>query len=180
MATKPIRRNILSAASLWLACSIADAQTCDPAVFMIKDLSKVVWSESMKIAFLITATKEQYENVRKSWGGDGSYGPYSGSMDYENAKATAIKESHLKKSTYNHDMYVDYLSQKLSSTAAEMYGKCLEQDKERPGVQLWLSRRQGDFYHLKGFWVGFDARMGVGKQGFVAQPTPPADGRAVR
>jgi hypothetical protein len=44
----------------------------------------------------------------------------------------------------------------MSSASAAMYSGCMEKQKEIPGLQIWFDRRQGDYFFLKGFWVGSD------------------------
>ena len=44
-----------------------------------------------------------------------------------------------------------------------MYSACLEMDKSTPGLRIWLSKRQGDFFTLRAFWVGGTEGQGEGR-----------------
>lgn len=132
----------------------AEAQ-CLPAEFMSKDVTHVIWTEQLKIAFLLTATREQYEATRKSWNVAGGYGLFYGSLDYDEARSAATKEAQTRKLDYDYSTFLDYTSQRLSPEATKMYADCLEKDKERPGLVIWLGKRErGIYYTLNAFWVG--------------------------
>ena len=36
---------------------------------------------------------------------------------------------------------------------------CLDKDKERPGLALWLHSRDGDYFTFNAFWVGADTKV---------------------
>jgi len=142
----------------------AGQQTCDPTVFMVREEAHIVWSDDMKILFLQSATRGQYDKVKDTWKSGGSYGPYSGYLDYDKAKTSARKEAEFRKLTFQQHTNLDYLSQRLSPEAVRMYGECLEKDKSSPGIRIWLRERKGDDYYLNVFWVGNDSKMGEGKE----------------
>lgn len=136
---------------------------CDPTAFLAIDPESVVASEHTMIAFALTATKGQYEQVKKSIGASGAYSIFSGTSNYEEAKKAASREAMALKFNYNPSLYSRYLSQSLSPTAVEMYSRCLELDnKERPGLRIWFNRKEGDYISLNAAWVGAEEH-GIGE-----------------
>jgi hypothetical protein len=140
---------------------------CTPAEFMVKDVTNVLWTEQLKISFLLTATKEQYDSVKTSWGVAGGYGLYSGSLDYDQAKQSALKESQSRKFDYDRSDYLQYSSQRLSPLAAQMYSKCLDENNKGPGLRMWVAKRErGTYYTLNAFWIGDSAGDAKAKETF--------------
>lgn len=153
-------RSLFKSASAvgFLLLSTAGARSeCVPAEFMVKDITNITWSEQLKISFLLTATKEQYEAARKSWGVAGGYGLYNGSLNYDEAKQAALKEAQTRKLDYERSQYLQYSSQQLSEKAAEMYSNCLNADKQGAGLRMWVAKRVKTFYTLNAFWIGDNA-----------------------
>src|SRR4051812_46023078 len=154
----------LIAGALLAACSGARAQ-CIPADFMIQDKTHIVWTEQLKISFLLTASKEQYEAARQSWNVAGGYGLFYGSLDYDQAKSSALKESQTRKLDYDYATFLDYTSQRLSPEATKMYVACLDKDRQKPGLVIWVDKRErGVYYTLNAFWVGGNEVVGEGKE----------------
>lgn len=149
------------------ACGQAVA-ACDPAAFLVQDHEHVIWTEQQKRSFLLMASKDQYDRAKSSWGGSAAYGPFSGNANYDQAKASALKELSLQAGSLSYQTHLEYTAQHLSPIGADAYGKCLEQDKERPGIQLWLHRREGELYTLRGYWVGLNAQEGTASNATVA------------
>src|SRR5262249_34068088 len=48
----------------------------------------------------------------------------------------------------------NYLSQTVSGKALDDYVQCLETDKNAPGLRLWIQKREGDYFTIRGFWIG--------------------------
>lgn len=149
-------KNLLSAGIVLtgLLAPIARSQECNPVDFLLKDTDYGTWSESVKLAFLNSATEEQYKKVQDQWKTGGSYGPISGYFDYGSAREMASRHASLTHIDYSHDDYGLYLQQKLSPLGASAYSECLTSSKSSPGLRLWLVKREGDFYTLRTFWVG--------------------------
>jgi hypothetical protein len=154
-------RHILAVLTLSLLPQIALAQ-CDPVDFIVADISNVTMTDDVRTAFLNVATKEQYEKATQGGSTAMKYGPFDGDLNYNNAKAAALKEAELRKYTFDSYHYRRILTQKLSPIGAEAYAKCLEQDRSSPGLRVWFSRVEGPFFFLKAFWVGRDTGQGVG------------------
>lgn len=149
-------------ASVLLLFPTAAIAQCDPVKFLAADITNITLTDELKTAFLQVANKEQYDQASQGGKTSFGYGPYSGSLDYDQAKASARKEAELRQYKYDRQFYVRYLTQRLSPVGAESYSKCLEQDRNSPGLRLWFSRMEGSFYFIKGFWVGRDTEQGVG------------------
>jgi hypothetical protein len=144
--------------------SIQSEAQCFPQDFMIKDLEQTVINEQLSIAFLQTASRQQYEEGDRSGSTWGSYlGSTAGGVKYDDAKKLAQRAAESTKFSYDHSFYLNYLSMHLSPISAKMYSDCLERDKQTPGFRMWIARREGNYFTLKAFWVGGDEKTAVGK-----------------
>jgi hypothetical protein len=156
------RAQCLAMGLVLLSFSPASSE-CDPIDFMVQDVQHITVSDEVEIAFLMTATKEQFDSARKSMGAGGAFGRISGNANYGEAKQRAVKEAKATKFDYSRSYYINFLSRQLSPRAAQMYSDCLEKDKERPGLRLWFSKQEGEFFFLKAFWVGGVEVDGIGR-----------------
>jgi hypothetical protein len=59
---------------------------CSPTDFLVADIEHMVLSDQVKIAFLNTATKEQYDKASKAIGGTLAFGPAKAIIDLGEAK----------------------------------------------------------------------------------------------
>jgi len=143
--------------------SAAAEEQCDPAKFLFDDRSNVVWTEQLKLSFILTSTKEQYDNTRKSWASSGGYGLYYGSLDYDEAKNAASKEAQSRKFDYSQSDYLNYSEQHLSQTGAKAYSDCLDHLQRGPGLSMWVASRDHNIYTIRAIWVG-DQKEGQGKE----------------
>jgi hypothetical protein len=160
-----LRLGVFVAAAFTAAGITSASAICDPTAILVQDYTHVTWTEQMKISFLLTATKEQYESVRQSWNAAGGYGLFYGSLDYDSAKSAALRESQYRKYDYSRQDYLDYTFQHLSDNSVQAYEKCLENDPNRPQMSLWVaSRRVGLYYTIDAFWVGGNEVKGDGKE----------------
>jgi hypothetical protein len=98
------------------------------------------------VIVVLLATDQAKNNIGMSIDG------FSG--DYERAKKSALRLAQTTKFEYSSNYSLNYLTQTLSGKARDMYIECLEKDKERPGLAIWLDRREGDYFFLNAFWVG--------------------------
>ncbi|MBN8990763.1 MAG: hypothetical protein J0H42_21165 [Rhizobiales bacterium] len=155
-------RNFCFLVMLLLAPSAVSAQ-CDPVQFLVSDIQNVAISDEFKTAFLHVATKDQYLKATEGGKTSMAYGAISGSLEYDKAKTSASKEAELRQYKFDRSFYMRYVTQQLSPVGADAYTKCLEQDRNSPGLRLWFSNRDGDFYTIKGFWVGQDTGKGSGE-----------------
>ncbi|MBX5216469.1 hypothetical protein HJC05_19975 [Rhizobium sp. NLR9a] len=142
--------------------SLASAAECNPVDFLVQDITNVNLTDEVKTAFLLVATKEQYDRATQGGRVKLGYGDLKADIGYDQAKNSALKEASMRKYTYSRDYYVRYLSQVLSPVGGEAYAKCLEQDRQSPGLRLWLDKAEGPYYRLKGFWIGRDTTQGLG------------------
>ncbi len=156
-----------------IACALISATPsladCDPKDFMVQDKTSIQTSEQIQLAFLLTATREQFDKAK------GSLGIFD-VLSFDAAKEAASKISQTSKFDYSSSYSLNYLQQTLSGKALEGYVACLTLDKERPGIRAWLSKREADYYTLKVFWVGLTPQ-GIGNFGAPIQVT---NGQLVR
>jgi hypothetical protein len=138
--------------------SLAD---CDAKDFMVQDKTSIQTSEQIQLAFVLTATREQFDKAK------GSLGIFD-VLSFEAAKEAASKISQTSKFDYSSSYSLSYLQQTLSGKALEAYVACLTLDKERPGITAWLSKREADYYTLRVFWVGLTPQ-GIGNFGAPIQ-----------
>jgi len=130
---------------------------------MVQDIQHMTLSDAVKLAFLRTASKEQYDTASAKIGGSLAFGPDEAIISSEQAKRSALKESQLTKFEYNEDFYYDYLSQHLSTVAQQMYSDCLSKEKVGAGLRIWLDHKKGNYWTLNTFWIGTDGGQGIGK-----------------
>jgi hypothetical protein len=142
--------------------TIPVAAICNPVDFMAKDSTKIIWTDDLKTAFLLTASKEQYEQASKGGATSFGYGGFTGSLDFNQARQSAFKELELQNMTFSHEQYLNLISQRLSPDASIMYSKCLE-SLQSPGLRIWLEKKEGNFIILNATWVGGDETKGLGE-----------------
>jgi len=147
---------------------------------LVKDITNVTLSDELKTAFLQVATKEQYEQATAGGRASLAFGPIAGAVDYNQAKASSIKEASLRKYDYDRSYYLRYLTQKLPPEAAYLYSKCVESNMRTSGLRLWLGKKEAKYYYVRGFWVGQDTGKPDGLlegepviRGFQAIQIPP-------
>lgn len=142
-------------AALGAACFAARAD-CDPREFMIKEVKDIQKSGETELAFVLTATEEEFNRAKKDAAGSGTYGLISGSASYAESKEKARRIAQSTKFDYKSSYAESYFSQSLSPAAINAYVACLQSDRERPGLTMWLQGRQGEYLTFKAFWVGAD------------------------
>jgi hypothetical protein len=142
---------------------------CDAKDFMVQDKTSIQTSEQIQLAFVLTASREQFDKAK------GSLGIFD-VLSFEAAKEAATKISQTSKFDYSSSYSLSYLQQALSGKALEAYVACLTLDKERPGITAWLGKREVDYYTIKVFWVGLTPQ-GIGNFGAPIQVT---NGQLVR
>lgn len=157
----------------------AQAQECDPRAFMIQNISSIQQSGETELAFVLTSTREEFDNVKKSGGLSGAYGLISGSANYDEAKQKAEHIAQSIKFDYRQSYASSIFLQAISSEAASAYSDCLNKNRETPGLALWFEKMEGDYVTLRSFWVGrnvnqptaeYDEDPVVGGGEIVAQP----------
>ena len=148
---------------------------CNPKDFMVQDVTSIQQSGDTELAFVLTATRSEYENAKKSFAGSGTYGLFSAALNYDQARDRALQISQATKFDYKNSYASNFLSQTLNGKALDLYVECLERDKEKPGLALWLQSRDGDYFTFRAFWVGNDAGQGTAQY----DATPFVDGGVI-
>jgi hypothetical protein len=144
--------------SLATSNSSAAETQCSPAEFAAKDPQWITVSDFTRIAFIRTATKEQYEEAKAILAEKLNVGMLNGPFDYVEAQEVAKSEAQALKFDLDRQNYSAYLSQKIGDSAKAMYIACLRGQKTGEGLRLWLDRREGDYYFINGFWIGADPK----------------------
>jgi hypothetical protein len=152
---------LTSSAAFLLGSHVAHAE-CEPSQFMVQDVQHVVFSDQLRIAFILTASKEEYDKANKDVAGAFDYGGKTGKLTYDQAQENARKEAQASNFQLDHDQYINLLSQKQSPVAAQMYSDCLEHEPTIPGLRIWFSKKTGNYVTLKSMWVGGNETQGVG------------------
>jgi hypothetical protein len=140
-------------------CTAPAKADCNARDFMIKEVQDIQRSGETELSFVLTATEEEFNNAKKNAGLSGAYGLISGSANYGEAQEKARRIAQSTKFDYKSSYASSYFSQSLSPKALDAYVACLERDKERPGLTVWLQGRQGDFFTFRAFWVGSDVSL---------------------
>ncbi|MBY5439328.1 hypothetical protein [Rhizobium leguminosarum] len=136
---------------------------CDPRFYLLQDITKSSYSAEMELAFVLTSTEEEFNKVKQSGGMAGGYGLITGSANYDEAREKARKVATATKFDQRESYAGTYFKQNLSSAAVDALKTCLNNDKQSPGLRVWLDRREGDFLFFGAFWVGTDTAQGVGE-----------------
>jgi hypothetical protein len=129
----------------------AEAQ-CDPRAFLVQEIKDIRATEDTELAFVLTATREEFDAAKQSGALTGSYGLISGSGSYAEAKEKAVRIAQATKFDYRSSYAASYFSQTLSPRALAAYENCL--NRRSAGLPIWLSRRDGDYLTFNAFWVG--------------------------
>lgn len=146
------------AAAIMGVTSVEARADCDARAFMVKDVRSIQQSGETELAFVLTATREEYEAAKKNGALGGTYKLFSASLNYQEARQKATRIAQATRFDYHNSYASNYLSQTLSGKALDNYVACLERDKERPGLALWLQHRDGNYFTFRAFWVGADTR----------------------
>ncbi|MCK1541620.1 hypothetical protein IVB12_06405 [Bradyrhizobium sp. 179] len=143
--------------------SVAAYADCNPKDFMVQETTSIQQSGSTELAFVLTATQQEYESAKKNIAGSGSYGLFSGALSYGQAQEKARQIAESTKFDYKNSYASNYLAQSLSGKALDAYVECIEKDKEKPGLALWLQSREGDYFTFRAFWVGANTNLPAAK-----------------
>jgi hypothetical protein len=146
----------LALALVMTAPAFGDCPT-DPLDFVVRDVQNLTFDDKLRTAFLLAATRQQYDDASKQAVEAFNYGlPSSAALSYANARRTAELDAQASNFSYNRDTYINYLLQRVSEKAANAYAECIEQniDKTKPGIHIWLKRKEGNFLILNAIWVG--------------------------
>lgn len=133
--------------AIWLGVEPEVMAQCHPNHFLIQDQTIIQQSEQVQIAFVLTATENEFNSSKGQLG-------FFEKLSFGQAKEAARQISQTTKFDYAGSYAINFLQQSLSGKALEGYADCLTRDKEHPGIAAWLSNRQGEFYTIDVFWVG--------------------------
>jgi hypothetical protein len=136
---------------------------CNPIDFLVDDFQNLILTDSIRTAFLLSATRDQYNRLSQANLISLSYAPVSKPLTYDQARQSAERETQFAPFAYSRQDYADFLSQQMSVGAVEKYSSCLETGKSLPGLRVWYSQRKGEYIYLKAFWTGADSNQHVGK-----------------
>jgi hypothetical protein len=152
--TRIARMLFLTTFALGTAASAAKAD-CDIKDFLVKDVVSLNQSGSTQLAFVLTATESQYDNAKKNMDtGADVFGLFSGNLNYGQAEEKAHQIAQATKFNYDSSYASSYLSQTVSGKALDDYIACLQNDKNSPGLRLWVNSTSGIYSTINGFWVG--------------------------
>lgn len=145
---------------------------CRPRDFMINDV--VNWKLDIKkeIAFLLTATEDEFNKAKKELGGgyDMITGEFQDARENARRLATTVKFD----SSYAYD--ASFFSQTLSEAGINAYEDCLLKDPNRPQFEIWFQERDDDVFYFRAVWVGDDITIPTAK---LAEPLKVINGKAV-
>jgi hypothetical protein len=133
-----------------------DPTVCSPAKFMAEAPDSILASDYTKVAFARTATKEQYDLAREKLQEKLNFGSMTGVVEYDTARSVAAAEALALKFDYGAEYYESYLAQRIVDKVKSAYVECLRAQTVEPGLNMWLDRREGDYYFLRAIWVGKD------------------------
>lgn len=125
---------------------------CDPRTFLVQEMKDIRATGETELAFVLTATSEEFDAAKKSGALSGSYGLISGSGSYGEAKEKAVRIAQATKFDYRSSYASSYFSQTVSTKALEAYESCL--NHKSAGLPVWLRSREGDYLTFEAFWVG--------------------------
>lgn len=144
----------VSAVALLGAASAARAD-CNIKDFIVQNVLSIQQSGSTQLAFVLTATESEYNSAKTNIGsGADVFGLFSGNLTFGQAKQRALQIAQATKFDYSSSYALNYLSQTVSDSALKAYGDCLEKDKSGPGLRLWIHKREGNYFTIRGFWIG--------------------------
>jgi hypothetical protein len=150
-------------AALLVAASAAKAD-CNIKDFIVQDVVSIQQSGTTQLAFVLTATESEYQRAKTNLaGGADVFGLFSGNLTFGQAKERAREIAQATKFDYMTSYATSYLSQTTSGKALDNYVQCLENDKNGPGLRLWLQKREGEYFTIRGFWIGANTDTPEGK-----------------
>jgi hypothetical protein len=129
----------------------AEAQ-CDPRVFLVQEIKDIRATGETELAFVLTATQEEFDSAKRSGAMSGAYGLISGSGSYAEAKEKAVKIAQTTKFDYHSSYAASYFAQTYSARALAAYEACL--NRRSAGLPIWLRSREGEYLTFEAFWVG--------------------------
>src|SRR5579863_5133938 len=122
---KSIIAHLLMTTALFLVANSTGAKAdCNPKDFMVQDVTSIQQSGDTELAFVLTATKSEYDSAKQNFAGSGAYGLFSGALSYDQARDKALQISQATKFDYKNSYASNYLSQTLNGKALDLYVQC--------------------------------------------------------
>jgi hypothetical protein len=90
---------------------------CNPRDFLVKDTQALQESSETELAFVLTATKDEFDEAKRDIGIGGRYGIISGSATFPEAKDKATKIAQSTKFDYHSSYAKQYFVQTISPNA---------------------------------------------------------------
>jgi hypothetical protein len=167
MKSTPILAISLLMGSVYMSTGTASA--CNIRDFLVNDITSIKQSAQSELAFVLSSSQSEFEKA-KAGGVLDVFDLFS--LDYNQAqsKAQQIAQSinFDSKSSYTSN----YFNQIVDQNAIDAYKQCLNHNT--PGMYIWLSDHQGDYYTFTGFWVGNNVDQPTAKYDSPPSVTPPA------
>jgi hypothetical protein len=129
----------------------ADALECN--AYNLATIEDIQQSPEMELAFVLTASQDQFANMKSRTQGTFSYEFLAAPGGYKEAQERARDVAQATKFDYRSSFASNYFAQHLIS---RNYANCIESDRTTPGVRIWLNSRQGDYILLMALWIGSD------------------------
>ncbi len=155
-----MRKAILSSVIAFLTCGLATVhaqQDCNIRDFLVQDIQSVKQSAETTLSFVLTASEQEFNKVKQAGGVD-VLDIFS--LDYKSAQEKARQIAQSIHFDYKSSYAYDYFSQTISANVVKLYSDCLtKNNRNTPGLYVWLDSRKGDFFNFSGFWVGSDTNV---------------------
>jgi hypothetical protein len=158
-----ISKSFVVAIVAMVFASIETKADCNPRDFVVQDVKNIQLTPEIELAFVLTATEHEFNKAKQGGATSGGYGLIWGAANYQEAQEKARRIAEATKFNSAGAYAFSYLSQTLSSSALNSYESCLESDRDKPGLTVWLNSKQGDYFTFKAFWVGMNAEVPVAR-----------------
>lgn len=143
-----------------LGATAADA-ACNIRDYLVKNVSNITRSGASELAFVLSSTEEEFDAAQKNAAGQGQYGIIGGSGSWAESRSNARKIASQTKFNSSSSYAEDLFNQTVDAGAIAAYRFCLSQEREAPGVELWLAERKGDIFTFHAFWIGSNIADGT-------------------
>ncbi|RUW95041.1 hypothetical protein EOA30_32975, partial [Mesorhizobium sp. M8A.F.Ca.ET.059.01.1.1] len=167
-------RVVLCSACFWISAftllalpNYAEAE-CDARSFAVQHINDIRATGETELAFVLTATNEEFNAAKKDHALSGPYNLISLSKTYTEAREKALQIASVTNFDRSSSYALSYFLQLMPASALADYENCLKATIGLPGLRIWLGGKQGDYLIFNAFWVGKNV-VGV-NVGYDAQP----------
>ena len=142
---------IAMALALFLALpGLASANGCDPALFMINENTDLLTNKVVRLAFLKTMTRAQFDAARKGGSGKAKIPikgvPIEAYGSYEQAKEAAEQEASVLQYTLDDNESVQLITNRVSEAGVSGYIACLQNQGQ--GIVAWVTKPSGKYIQV--------------------------------